>query len=1764
MAIYHITVKTITRAKGQSAVRSAAYRHAAVMFDERLGKTEDYTAKKNVIHCEITIPPDSPQWLQDIIATEGEQQNQASEALWNLVELREKQEKSQVAREIEFALPKELTEGQSINLAREFITDQFALRGMIADWAVHWDEGNPHVHVMLTMREINSKGFGNKCRIWNHKNLLQEWRKSWAEYANFHLKLNHHDVRIDHRSYQDQGIELIPTIHQGKAVNDMERRGIKTSIMREANQIKFDNLQRIAKNPECLLKKVTSQHTSFTHHDVAESMRCYITDKAHYSQNNQKSNDIESGILSSEILNRIKNDEQDAEIKPVLSGDSIKQILTDIEYHESVFSIRELAKELSKHTDNAELFARALIEVKASSEMIYLGLGEDGRDRYTTQKMFNVENKLQILVEQVHQRKHIRISERQVNQSLEQYEKSTGFKLTPEQIHAVKHITNRSSLSCMIGRAGTGKSFTLGAARAVWQAQGLNVYGIALSGIAASGLKQSAGIESRTIESFRYSLKEKLFHLSKNDVLVMDEAAMTDTEAMLAIMEEVNKAKAKLVTVGDTQQLQPIRFGPIFKGILERIGFCEIKEIYRQKQEWQRIATSKLAEGKVSEGLKHYDVHGCIHFSKTAHDAKLQVVLDWKNLNQEQDIKLNKILVTTFKNSDVMELNQLIRKERLNAGDISDGKIIKALNGNLMVSINERLLMLKTNRKLGIENGNFATVINVNNEELIVKIDGKDNREMKINLKQYNHFDYGYAATVHKVQGATFDHTLVLSSGFGWDKHLTYVALSRHRETCNIYTDKESYANKQEFYKAHDRQKLKDNILDYPLAFAERRGLQIGENHSILISKHLNYRLKDLVKHIKDSIVETFNPESFWAKKEALAKESQEAEITLQRRDDARLVAKYVDSNRELGKAFEVYQNKLNQLGIKKLNYNSEIAEFVLQGKEYKDLFNAQVQRDENAFQIHNELNRYTKALEIYGISNDKLAKQSEQHLCRMRVNEYANALTSGKIVIRDRLAEKVTQNLSNHYSQFSYLKLDNKKLWNHANAHARRALLASLNSEMRLGFYEVEKYQECTRTVAKLMKKSLDEQKEKPQKQKSNVSNYQNLMTKEMYGIIQDRNQLANKILSNLDQYQLSLDFHRIGVNPMLNNNKNSKVISIANARWYRLQEHAAKAVKGQERRPKSIDEKQWLKIAKRYQKVNRQAGRAWTNIMKASSEGFKLSSLEKRKMVAEVLIAKRNYLAHLFIEQKEKLAWLSDFNEIEPVDIDARITQLKIKLSKAEQHAKQHLKQFQKTSEWRDLYENVLYELKQLTKVTMPYSKESHQDLIKALNKAQYKAMQYSQNRNHQYALMSISETENSMAIKAKNLSQLQEFVQQYLLQKRELGNINNNVFVLDKDKKERVLRAYNKAKSSLPIEGTLGEIYLREHRNIKGKLPSSLRFHPALYDYETRKNYPGLIAISKNISGKVQAVQATYLDSKTAKKAAVSNAKKTYGVLNIGNPIVIINRGLNKEHIVVAEGVETALSIKEANPALTIYATLGSSNFKHIPLTKETKSVLFCADNDGVNSSSQKVLRQASEVLSLKGIDAWQIIPKQIKQDFNDVLKNEGVEAIRDYLKHPQLLNKGICNEKLHHDIENGLKNTIAGIDNQQLKISEGLLSVDTKKALIDFIKKLGIYEDSLSQYTKNLQKGDTEHLGIMDAKQKLAQAAQGILLNKEIWQEIVLKSELSMLSIEQMGNIKSIVTKIKNNIVTKSELHAIKISIQGKGKSVQKKKSLKLKH
>jgi MobA/MobL family len=159
MAIYHLHVKVIGRKSSSSAVASAAYRSAARLRDERLDRSHDFSSKRGVVHSEVMLPENAPAVWKD------------RERLWNEVEAFEVRKDAQLAREVEFAIPRELTQAQGIELARDFARAEFVDRGMIADLNVHWDFGEdgmakPHAHVMLTMRQVSvngdENGFGPK------------------------------------------------------------------------------------------------------------------------------------------------------------------------------------------------------------------------------------------------------------------------------------------------------------------------------------------------------------------------------------------------------------------------------------------------------------------------------------------------------------------------------------------------------------------------------------------------------------------------------------------------------------------------------------------------------------------------------------------------------------------------------------------------------------------------------------------------------------------------------------------------------------------------------------------------------------------------------------------------------------------------------------------------------------------------------------------------------------------------------------------------------------------------------------------------------------------------------------------------------------------------------------------------------------------------------------------------------------------------------------------------------------------------------------------------------------------------------------------------------------------------------------------------------------------------------------------------------------------------------------------------------------------
>ena len=252
-----------------SAVGASAYRSGEVLKNEYDGITHDFTRKRGIVHTEILLPPHAPPDFAD------------RSTLWNSVEKIEKSKNSQLAREIEVALPIELDREQQIQLVRDYVQKNFVSVGMCADIAIHDKEtGNPHAHIMLTMRPLEQSGEwgakskkeyildknGQRIKLkngsfksrkidtvdWNTKEKAEVWREAWADSVNRSLAEQGIQEKVDHRSYERQGIEQIPSVHMGVSATQMERRGIvtekgnKNRLIKEQNRLLKEVKRRIA------------------------------------------------------------------------------------------------------------------------------------------------------------------------------------------------------------------------------------------------------------------------------------------------------------------------------------------------------------------------------------------------------------------------------------------------------------------------------------------------------------------------------------------------------------------------------------------------------------------------------------------------------------------------------------------------------------------------------------------------------------------------------------------------------------------------------------------------------------------------------------------------------------------------------------------------------------------------------------------------------------------------------------------------------------------------------------------------------------------------------------------------------------------------------------------------------------------------------------------------------------------------------------------------------------------------------------------------------------------------------------------------------------------------------------------------------------------------------------------------------------------------------------------------------------------------------
>ncbi len=784
MAVPHFSVSIVARGSGRSAVLSAAYRHCAKMDYEREARTIDYTRKQGLLHEEFIIPADAPEWLQSMIADRSV--SGASEAFWNKVEEFEKRSDAQLAKDVTIALPIELSVEQNIELVRDFVARHITAEGMVADWVFHDAPGNPHIHLMTTLRPLTVDGFGSKkvavvgpdgkaLRNDSGKIVYELWagglddfnafRDGWFACQNRHLALAGLDIRIDGRSFEKQGIELTPTIHLGVGTKAIERKAVDAEEKAALERLELqeerraENARRIQRNPQIVLDMITREKSVFDERDVAKILHRYVDD---------------AGLFQS-LMARILQ--------------SPETLRLDRERMDFATGVRAPAK-------------------------------------YTTRELIRLEAETANRAIWLAQRSSHGVRQPVLEGTFARHER-----LSDEQKAAIEHVAGGERITAVIGRAGAGKTTMMKAAREAWEAAGYRVVGGALAGKAAEGLEKEAGIVSRTLSSWELRWNQGRGQLDDKTVFVLDEAGMVSSRQMATFVEAVTKAGAKLVLVGDPEQLQPIEAGAAFRAIADRIGYAELETIYRQREQWMRDASLDLARGNVGKAVAAYQSNGKMIGSELKADAVTNLIADW---NRDYDPAKSTLILAHLRR-DVRMLNELARTKLIERGIIEQGFTFKTADGVRSFAAGDQIVFLKNEGSIGVKNGMLGKVLEATPGRLVAVIgEGEHQRHVTVEQRFYNNIDHGYATTVHKSQGATVDRVNVLAS-LSLDRHLTYVAMTRHREDLGVYYGRRSFAKAGGLVEILSRRNSKETTLDHAggsiyrqaLRFAEARGLHI-------------------------------------------------------------------------------------------------------------------------------------------------------------------------------------------------------------------------------------------------------------------------------------------------------------------------------------------------------------------------------------------------------------------------------------------------------------------------------------------------------------------------------------------------------------------------------------------------------------------------------------------------------------------------------------------------------------------------------------------------------------------------------------------------------------------------------------------------------------------------------------------------------------------------------------------------------------------------
>jgi Ti-type conjugative transfer relaxase TraA len=693
---------------------------------------------------------DAPEHHEVLLPKGADARFADSAVLWNAAEAAEKRKDAQVAREIVLALPSDagITTDDRIELARSLAEQHFVAKGL----AVQLDVHAPHDP------EPGRQG------------------DSDSERANWHAHLLITTRRIEGTGFAaKKARDLDPEVRRagGRAV--------------VADGEAWGELWR------------DHQNRYFVEHGLG----IRVDPAATHAQ--QHIGPVRMRRTGSEIVERAETIRQANEA----AARDPEQVLATLTRHNATFSGRDLDRHLGKHlADEGERAAtKAAVLGHAEVLPLYDRTNGEASERYTT-KTVRAQEKAALAdaAAIAAARGHYELPAGAIEGA------AASRALRPDQRQAFDHAVGNGGLTIIEGRAGTGKSHVLQAVRAAHERTGLRVIGLAPTNAVAQDLKAEGFSEAATAHSELFRLKNGRTSWDRRTVVVVDEAAMLDSRVTGELLAEARRTRAKVILAGDDRQLASIERGGLFSELRQHHGSAEISEITRQRTDWQRHAARDLAEGRFAEAVAAFDRAGAITWTQDQVDARVALVAAWRRDTAAEPDATR--FVFAYTNRDVDALNTELRQVRRDRGELLGPDVrFETRHGPAAFAPGDRVQFTDTLKAARIYNGNVGTITDINEMTGVIRARmdftaAGQGREVVWSASEFIGFRHGYAGTIYKGQGKTLDHTYLYHTHH-WRAAASYVALTRQRESAQVFVARETARDALQLARQMAREEIK-------------------------------------------------------------------------------------------------------------------------------------------------------------------------------------------------------------------------------------------------------------------------------------------------------------------------------------------------------------------------------------------------------------------------------------------------------------------------------------------------------------------------------------------------------------------------------------------------------------------------------------------------------------------------------------------------------------------------------------------------------------------------------------------------------------------------------------------------------------------------------------------------------------------------------------------------------------------------------------------